>query len=87
MSYEVPLAPGEEIADPRFARVPLARGRARGAGVCGGGPHPTQRALRGDPDSRWRRMAETTGGSVIRWAVLLARIYDVLPLLCPACGR
>jgi C4-type Zn-finger protein len=22
----------------------------------------------------------------IRWAVLLARIYDVLPLLCPACG-
>ncbi len=22
----------------------------------------------------------------IRWAVLLARMYDVLPLLCPACG-
>jgi hypothetical protein len=22
----------------------------------------------------------------IRWAVLLARIYDVLPLLCAACG-
>jgi hypothetical protein len=22
----------------------------------------------------------------IRWAVLLARIYDVLPLVCPACG-
>ena len=22
----------------------------------------------------------------IRWAVLLERIYDVLPLLCPACG-
>jgi hypothetical protein len=22
----------------------------------------------------------------VRWAVLLARIYDVLPLLCPACG-
>jgi hypothetical protein len=22
----------------------------------------------------------------IRWAVLLARIYDALPLLCPACG-
>ena len=22
----------------------------------------------------------------IRWAVLLARIYDVLPLPCPACG-
>ncbi len=25
-------------------------------------------------------------GARIRWAVLLARIYDVLPLLCPACG-
>ena len=23
----------------------------------------------------------------IRWAQLLARIYDVLPLLCPACGE
>ncbi len=22
----------------------------------------------------------------IRWAVLLARIYEVLPLLCPVCG-
>jgi hypothetical protein len=22
----------------------------------------------------------------IRWTVLLARIYEVLPLLCPACG-
>jgi hypothetical protein len=22
----------------------------------------------------------------IRWAILLSRIYDVLPLLCPACG-
>ena len=22
----------------------------------------------------------------IRWATLLARIYEVLPLLCPACG-
>ena len=29
------------------------------------------------------RRAPTEGGS---WAVLLARIYEVLPLLCPACG-
>ena len=27
-----------------------------------------------------------TNPARIRWAVLLARIYDVLPLLCPACG-
>ena len=34
--------------------------------------------------------AEPTHGraspSRVRWAVLLARIYDVLPLLCPVCG-
>ena len=36
----------------------------------------TQPASRTLPRSRAR----------IRWAVLLARIYDVLPLLCPACG-
>jgi hypothetical protein len=27
-----------------------------------------------------------TSRARIRWAVLLARIYEVLPLLCPACG-
>jgi len=27
-----------------------------------------------------------TNPARIRWAVLLARIYEVLPLLCPACG-
>jgi hypothetical protein len=27
-----------------------------------------------------------TSQARIRWAVLLARIYEVLPLLCPACG-
>jgi hypothetical protein len=27
-----------------------------------------------------------TNTARIRWAVLLARIYEVLPLLCPACG-
>ena len=30
--------------------------------------------------------ARPTNPARIRWAVLLARIYDVLPLLCPACG-
>ena len=32
------------------------------------------------PAPTWASLAR------IRWAVLLARIYDVLPLLCPACG-
>ena len=27
-----------------------------------------------------------TNPARIRWAVLLARIYELLPLLCPACG-
>ena len=30
---------------------------------------------------------ERASPSRIRWAVLLSRIYDVLPLLCPACGN
>ena len=30
--------------------------------------------------------ARPTNPARIRWAALLARIYDVLPLLCPACG-
>ncbi|MEX1258765.1 MAG: hypothetical protein WEG36_14210 [Gemmatimonadota bacterium] len=28
----------------------------------------------------------TSGSARISWARLLARIYEVLPLLCPACG-
>ena len=27
-----------------------------------------------------------TGSAHLAWAHLLARIYEVLPLLCPACG-
>lgn len=30
--------------------------------------------------------APPTNSARIRWAVLLARIYEALPLLCPACG-
>ncbi len=30
--------------------------------------------------------ARPTNPARIRWAVLLARIYEVLPLLCPACA-
>ena len=30
--------------------------------------------------------ARPTNPARIRWAALLARIYEVLPLLCPACG-
>ena len=30
--------------------------------------------------------ARPTNPARIRWAVLLARIYEVLPLLCPVCG-
>ena len=30
--------------------------------------------------------ARPTNPARVRWAVLLARIYEVLPLLCPACG-
>ena len=32
------------------------------------------------------RLAPPTPLASVRWAVLIARIYEVLPLLCPACG-
>jgi hypothetical protein len=41
---------------------------------------PTAPAIAAEP------APERASPSRIRWAVLLARIYDVLPLLCPACG-
>jgi hypothetical protein len=31
-------------------------------------------------------MYKTSAPARIRWAQLLARIYEVLPLLCPSCG-
>ena len=43
-------------------------------------PSPTQQPSTDAEPTR------TTSPARIRWAVLLARIYEVLPLLCPACG-
>ena len=37
-------------------------------------------------EGSYPRLARQTSSGRIRWAVLLARIYEVLPLLCPACG-
>jgi hypothetical protein len=37
-------------------------------------------------DMSFVSVPERASPARIRWAVLLARIYDVLPLLCPACG-
>jgi hypothetical protein len=42
--------------------------------------HPAPSEVRHEP------VTPPTSPARIRWAVLLARIYDVLPLLCPACG-
>ena len=37
--------------------------------------------MRGSMPCLWRRSTEDG-----RWAALIARIYDVLPLVCPSCG-
>ena len=50
---------------------------AAAAGVPASSPPP-------DPESE--PASSTTSPARIRWAQLLARIYEVLPLLCPACG-
>ncbi len=44
-----------------------------GVGLGGRDPHPTQRALRGGRESRWRGMMETTGGSVRNARILISR--------------
>jgi hypothetical protein len=48
-----------------------ARGR-EGRGFVGEALTPRKRALRGGPGSRWRRMAETTGGSVRNARILIS---------------
>ena len=63
--------PAPERASPARAERPQGRFREADHAV-----YP--RDDRGSPRRGDRRS--------IRWAVLLARIYDVLPLLCPACG-
>ncbi len=59
----------------------VAIGRSPAEMPCpadGGTPHPVPSDLDDPP-----RLASPAR---IRWAVLLTRIYEVLPLLCPACG-
>ena len=59
----------------------VAIGRAPAETPCpadGVTPHPVP----GDLDE----LPRFASPARIRWAVLLARIYEVLPLLCPACG-
>lgn len=58
----------------------------------GGVPKPTpdgrtQLLSPGPKSSTDPEPAPPSNPARIRWATLLARIYGVLPLLCPACGR
>jgi hypothetical protein len=59
----------------------VAIGRAPAETPCLADPKPASLAS-GSLDEPPR----TASSARIRWAVLLARIYEVLPLLCPACG-
>ena len=76
----------------RYHGVLAPNARARSAVVAIGRPQaepppPVDPALaqplRAPPDPE---PARPSSPARIRWAVLLARIYEVLPLLCPACG-
>jgi hypothetical protein len=76
----------------RYHGVLAPNARARSAVVAIGRPQtespPPQvpapaQPLRDPPDPE---PARRPSPARIRWAVLLARIYEVLPLLCPACG-
>ncbi|HSH74758.1 MAG TPA: transposase, partial [Longimicrobiales bacterium] len=69
-SPSLPSGPAPAPASPTRAERPQRTGESAASGL--------PRDDRGSPRRGDRRS--------IRWAVLLARIYAVLPLLCPACG-
>jgi hypothetical protein len=50
------------------------------------GAEPLPHEGRSEPDRPPTGQVRGTRRRWVRWAVLLARIYEVLPLLCPACG-
>lgn len=66
----------------RLRSAVVALGRPVTAEPEPGAIPPGSRSPSPEPDSPPRPASP----SRIRWAQLLARIYDVLPLLCPACG-
>ena len=73
----------------RYHGVLAPNARARSAVIAIGRPQaepppsPPAGLLHAPPDPESPRRPNPAR---IRWAVLLARIYEVLPLLCPACG-
>ncbi len=74
--YHGVLAPHAGL---RAAVVAIGRAPAETPSLADPEPAPLASASLDDP-------ARTASPARIRWAVLLARIYEVLPLLCPACG-
>jgi hypothetical protein len=64
-------APDTDMPEPADASSPAA-GRSGSSG--------SEHSRRGDPPPVRNRPSR------LAWALLLARIYEVLPLLCPACG-
>jgi hypothetical protein len=60
----------------------VAIGREPEPSGDGAAPAPLALPKRPEPEGE----AEPKRSSRIPWAQLLARIYEVLPLLCPACG-
>jgi hypothetical protein len=69
------------VARLRAAVVAIGRPRADASdGNTAGSPPPACSKVQDEPGR------PPTNPTRIRWAVLLERIYEVLPLLCPACG-
>ncbi len=75
--YHGVLAPNAKL---RAAVVAIGRPEVEGPQGEATGPDPVRDASSGD------RPTPLANPARIRWAVLLARVYGVLPLLCPACG-
>ena len=74
----------------RYHGVLAPNARLRAAVIHTGRPEaevpPAQLTSPGPKPSPDPEPARPSNPARIRWATLLARIYEVLPLLCPACG-
>jgi hypothetical protein len=85
------FVPPPRVHRHRYHGVLAPNAKLRAEVVAFGRPEPpsgadTPAALAAAAAKATESSRPAASSARIRWAVLLARIYEVLPLLCPACG-
>lgn len=81
--YHGVLAPNARL---RSRVILLGRGEPGNGSEAPPEEEPTERAITSPTARPTPNTSASLNSTRIRWAQLLARIYEVLPLLCPSCG-